>query len=267
MSYQDIASSRGRERELRSYNAAEAGSDKVTKGLIASVFRLQTEVSRYRADVDKLGSARDTVELRHKIMQAGQRISSGAQDIKHQLLAQHAEQKTQQTAKILSDFETTLKDFQSVMKLAKSKEAASLPRKPVTSPEPAKGAQAGDVEDPAECMALLQEQQRQEVVQLDHHMTYNEALIDERDQGIAEISQQITEVQEIFGDLAVLVNDQGEMLDDIEANISRVEGRTRDAGVELVKAERSQRKARTRMCCMLLAVGAVLAVLMIILLS
>jgi uncharacterized protein YlxW (UPF0749 family) len=37
------------------------------KELIAKVFRLQTEVSRLRADVNRLGSARDTVEHRHKV--------------------------------------------------------------------------------------------------------------------------------------------------------------------------------------------------------
>ena len=39
----------------------------VTKELIGSVFKLQTEVSRLKSDVQKLGSARDTVELRQKV--------------------------------------------------------------------------------------------------------------------------------------------------------------------------------------------------------
>lgn len=39
-------------------------------------------------------------------------------------------------------------------------------------------------------------------------LEYNTALIEEREQGIAEIAQQIGEVNEIFQDLAVLVNDQ-----------------------------------------------------------
>ena len=38
-----------------------------TKDLIARVFRLQTEVSRLRRDVTKLGGPRDTTELRHKV--------------------------------------------------------------------------------------------------------------------------------------------------------------------------------------------------------
>lgn len=43
-----------------------------------------------------------------------------------------------------------------------------------------------------------QEQQQVQFAQMDNQITYNEALIDERDQGIAEISQQIGEVNEIF---------------------------------------------------------------------
>lgn len=38
------------------------------KDLIARVFRLQTEVSRLRTDVNKLGGPRDTVVLRQKVL-------------------------------------------------------------------------------------------------------------------------------------------------------------------------------------------------------
>lgn len=40
----------------------------VNKDLIAKVFRLQTEVSRLRSDVNKLGGPRDTVDIRHKVL-------------------------------------------------------------------------------------------------------------------------------------------------------------------------------------------------------
>lgn len=52
---------------------------------------------------------------------------------------------------------------------------------------------------------------RQEVVILDE-IVFNEAIIEEREQGIQEIQQQISEVNEIFKDLAVLVHDQGAMI-------------------------------------------------------
>lgn len=75
------------------------------KALIQRVFRLQTEISRLKADVQKIGSARDTQELRQKVGQAGQRLKGDAQQINHDLQQAHKAKKTQQTTKIVADFE------------------------------------------------------------------------------------------------------------------------------------------------------------------
>lgn len=50
---------------------------------------------------------------------------------------------------------------------------------------------------------------RQELVLLDNEVVFNEAIIEEREQGIKEIQSQIGEVNEIFKDLAVLTHEQG----------------------------------------------------------
>lgn len=50
---------------------------------------------------------------------------------------------------------------------------------------------------------------RQEVLQLDNEIVYNEAIIEEREQAIQDIQQQIGEVHEVFKDLATLVHSQG----------------------------------------------------------
>lgn len=68
----------------------------------------------------------------------------------------------------------------------------------------------------------------------------------------------------LLQDLAVLVNDQGVMLDDIESNIERVADRTKAAGGELQKAERYQRSSRNKMCIILLVVAFVLAIIIIV---
>lgn len=47
---------------------------------------------------------------------------------------------------------------------------------------------------------------------LDNEIAFNEAIIEERDQGIQEIQNQIGEVNEIFKDLAVLVHEQGAVI-------------------------------------------------------
>ncbi len=53
-------------------------------------------------------------------------------------------------------------------------------------------------------------------MKLENETVFNEAVIEEREQGIHEIHQQIGEVNEIFKDLAVLVHEQGYMISSCE---------------------------------------------------
>jgi syntaxin 7 len=53
---------------------------------------------------------------------------------------------------------------------------------------------------------------RQDFLQLENEVVLNEAVIEEREQGIQEIYQQIGEVNEIFKELAHLVNEQGYLI-------------------------------------------------------
>ncbi|RZB60020.1 Syntaxin-22 [Glycine soja] len=81
----------------------------------------------------------------------------------------------------------------------------------------------------------------QEVLFLDNEIAFNEAIIEEREQGIQEIQQQIGEVNEIFKDLAVLVHEQGAMIDDIGSNIENSHAATAQAKSQLAKASKTQR--------------------------
>jgi syntaxin 7 len=82
---------------------------------------------------------------------------------------------------------------------------------------------------------------RQDFLQLENEVVFNEAVIEEREQGIREIHQQIGEVNEIFKDLAVLVNEQGYMIDDIDSHIESAHSATVQGNRQLVKAVKSQK--------------------------
>lgn len=54
---------------------------------------------------------------------------------------------------------------------------------------------------------------------------FNEAIIEEREQGIKEIHHQINEVNEIFKDLAVLVREQGAVIgEQFDFSENRIKG-------------------------------------------
>jgi len=59
---------------------------------------------------------------------------------------------------------------------------------------------------------FLYSHSRQEVVFLDNEITFNEAIIEEREQGIREIEDQIRDVNGMFKDLALMVNHQGNIV-------------------------------------------------------
>ncbi|XLU24447.1 hypothetical protein S245_060513, partial [Arachis hypogaea] len=94
----------------------------------------------------------------------------------------------------------------------------------------------------------------QEVLFLDNEIAFNEAIIEEREQGIQEIQQQIGEVNEIFKDLAVFVHEQEAMIDDIGSNIEQSHAAIAQARSQLAKASKTQRSNSSLM----LGVGAVL---------
>ncbi|GJP60853.1 hypothetical protein CLOP_g18069 [Closterium sp. NIES-67] len=91
-------------------------------------------------------------------------------------------------------------------------------------------------------------QQRHEMAVVEGELAYNEAVIEEREQGIQEIQQQIVEVNEIFQDLAVLVREQGGMIDDIETNIEGSRAQAINANKQLTQAAKSQRESSSFTC-------------------
>ncbi|KAK9840273.1 hypothetical protein WJX74_006574 [Apatococcus lobatus] len=252
MSWADMAKNSTGGRELRSIGGQQGQiQSRGLQEVVQGVFRLQTGVSKLKNNVDRLGSAQDTVELRRRIESAHESISSQASQLTTRLLDVDGGAQTPQAKKISSDFRVVLNDFQATMKIAKSREAASLPRKPQQPPPTS--SRSGDVESQQdEQTALLQQQrqqqQQQEAIQLDGEISYNEALIEERDEGISHIQHSIDDIHQMTMDLAVLVQDQGHQIDDIEANITSVAGRTEDAGRELVKAEQHQRSGLRNWC-------------------
>lgn len=248
----------------------------------SGIFQLTTQVSGFKRQVDALGTAKDTRESRARLHKSREQCgalaketTAGLKRLADTLPAGDSRAKAQHT-KLLKDFQAVLREFQKAQRLCAEKEATFLPNAPAASSS-ASGSRAG-MEVPMdsyqrgqdlEQQALLQQQEmkRMEVQQLEGELEYNNAIIEEREAGIAEIQAQIGEVNEIFQDLAVLVNEQGTMIDDIEANIVRTSARTKEAQRELTRADKSQKSARTKMFCLMIIFAVVLIIILIAILA
>ena len=115
-------------------------------------------------------------------------------------------------------------------------------------------------EEPSETESLLKIQQ-QEVERLDNMVAYNEAIIDERDTEIQALVKDIGELNEMFQDVAVMVHEQGEMVDTVETNANVTAERVEAGRVQLEFAEKSQQAATSKKMCLAVVAGIIVGVI------
>ncbi|KAI3469168.1 hypothetical protein Pfo_025831 [Paulownia fortunei] len=271
MSFQDLEAGRG----TGSRRGYVNGKQDPTQAVASGIFQINTAVSTFQRLVNALGTPKDTPELREKLhktrLHIGQLVKDTSAKLKQASETDHrvevSASKKITDAKLAKDFQAVLKEFQKAQRLAAERETSYTPFVPqAVLPS---SYTAGEIDVSAdktpEQRALLVESRRQEVLLLDNEIAFNEAIIDEREQGIQEIQQQIGEVNEIFKDLAVLVHDQGTMIDDIGSNIEGSHAATAQGKSQLVKAAKTQRSNSSLTCLLLVIFGIVLLIVIIVL--
>jgi len=167
--------------------------------------------------------------------------------------------------KLTGDFQTWFSKFQDDTKSYLSKKQTPLPTKPQESLK--QDFNSYPVENfPSSPQQDQFQVRKQELIEVDNERDFNEQLIRERHQGIKEIETKVVELNEMFRDLAVMVDEQGIEIDNIESHLANAEEHTTQGVVELVEAEKSQRKARNKLCCIaLIAVVSVAVAIFVVL--
>ncbi|KAL6132363.1 hypothetical protein ACLB2K_070734 [Fragaria x ananassa] len=251
----------------------EEAEQEPSRAVAAGIFQYQTAVASFYRLVNSLGTPKDTLVLRdnlHKtrthIQQLGKDIHAKlreASDIDHN--AQVSVVKKIADAKLTKNFQAALKDFQKAQRLAAEREtsyAPFVPKQHVPSSYSPQEQEMSSARSSQQQALLLEE--RQEVLLSDNEIAFNEAIIEEREQGIQEIQQQISEVNEIFKDLAVLVQDQGALIDDFSSNIENSHSATAQAASQLLKASKLQKSNSSLTCLLLVIFGIILMIVIIV---
>ncbi|XP_009596738.1 syntaxin-22-like [Nicotiana tomentosiformis] len=243
------------------------------QSIVAYVFQINTSVATFQRLVNILGSPKDTLQFRHKLHGTRQKIGELIKETSAELKqAIESDQHSQSSAtrkiangKLAKDFQSVVKKFQKAQQLAAQREAAYTPFiSQETNPCRSQELQISSSARPESSSVILLECKRQELVHLEHEILLNEAIIEEREQGIMEIQQQIGEVNEMFKDMALLVHDQGIMLDDISSNIQSSHDATARAAQQLTKASKIQ-PCNSSMSCLLVVIFGVILLIIIVL--
>ncbi|EFJ12714.1 hypothetical protein SELMODRAFT_269103 [Selaginella moellendorffii] len=264
MSYQDLDLERGY--PARKGDVLNGGQDP-SQAVASGVFQINTAVMSYTRLMNQLGTAKDTPELRTKMHKMRQHISHLIKETAAKLKAVNETDRTQpvsastkmKDAKLAKDFQRVLQTFEQAQKISKERQTVYAPLVPEVL-----GMEGASPDD--ERRILLAEQRRQEVLQLDNEVTFNEAVIEERAQGIREVQEQIEEVHEIFKDLAVMVHEQGGTIEEIDSHVENSYAATAQANKQLSKASKSQKSGNT-LSCLLMVIFAVALVIVIIVLA
>ncbi|KAF8729739.1 hypothetical protein HU200_017706 [Digitaria exilis] len=257
---------------------ARGGGGNDARGL---VFQITTAVATYRRLLNSLGTPKDTPTLRDQLQKTSQNILQLAKDAKDKLhKAAEADKSIDTSAdkrvadmKLAKDFAATMEEFRKLQNIAIQRETAYKPVVPQNAQSnyttDDRSAESGNI---SEQRALLAESKRQEVLQLDNEIVFNEAIIEEREQAIQEIQQQIGEVHEVFKDLATLVHAQGVIIgkfftlyEEIDMNIENSADATKEAKKEVTKADKTQKSNSSLLCFLVVIFGVVLLVVIIVL--
>ncbi|CAD6337176.1 unnamed protein product [Miscanthus lutarioriparius] len=105
---------------------------------------------------------------------------------------------------------------------------------------------------------LVESRRTQELALLDNEITFNEALVEEREREICKIQQEIAEINEISVDLAKLVHDQQGAIDVVETNVEKAAMETSKAEEQLSRAALTHETSSSMKCLLITVFGLVM---------
>ena len=162
--------------------------------------------------------------------------------------------------KLIEDFARTSNEFKRVSQLAAEREKAPIPAAVL------KSAQAGGsaVLTTQESQALLEAERREQAEQLESRRAFVDGVNLEREEEVRQLEANVAQVNEMFKDLAHIIEEQGVLIDNIDANVSHAVEEVEEGEKQVDKAAHYQKKSRSKMCCILATSVAILIVVVIL---
>eukprot|EP00298_Acanthocystis_sp_HF-20_P000103 c10122_g1_i1.p1 GENE.c10122_g1_i1~~c10122_g1_i1.p1 ORF type:complete len:272 (+),score=96.16 c10122_g1_i1:176-991(+) len=219
--------------------------------------------------VKKLGTSTDTVSVRRELQDVMRRTQSAATETSDVL--KHLSHSGQNDVKfrlhqkrIHSDFQGILSRFSELSKLAAQKERQFVAREEEENQSTKTKTNKFGLEEENDLENfLMQDFQNQQLIQ--REAEYHESVVKEREKGIRYIESTIQEINQIYKDLAFMVNEQGAVIDTIESNVTSAYDRVDSGRSQLIQAAEDHQKSRNRICCLLLILIIVLFILVLLL--
>ncbi|KAH3759153.1 syntaxin 7 [Pelomyxa schiedti] len=234
----------------------------ILKQLTEAVSEFVRNVVRVQELLQLVGTPRDSQETRNRLNALVSTTSDQMKAIAVSIRKLASDPSIQPTtkreqAKVIKNFMEVAETFKHLSTIASEKERMPLPPKQFSQPTAA----TEEREVGQENVSLMRQNQLQ---QIEQETDLNARILQDRHDSIQQLEAKVIEVNEIFRDLASLVQEQGHMIDNIEVNIEHGLVHTEKGVSELQKAERSTTNSRKRMCFLLAVVGAIVLILILV---
>ncbi|XP_044626091.2 syntaxin-12 isoform X1 [Equus asinus] len=230
-----------------------------------------TATAQIKNLMSQLGTKQDSSKLQENLQQLQHSTNQLAKET-NELLKElgslplplsTSEQRQQklQKERLMNDFSAALNNFQAVQRRVSEKEKESIAR-----------ARAGSR------LSAEERQREEQLVSFDSHEEWNQMqsqedevaiteqdleLIKERETAIRQLEADILDVNQIFKDLAMMIHDQGDLIDSIEANVESSEVHVERATDQLQQAAYYQKKSRKKICILVLVLSVIIVILVL----
>lgn len=241
------------------YNASTAGDANQLAQLITSNIQKITQcTAEIQRVLNQLGTPQDTHELRQQLQQKQQYTNQLAKETDKYIkefgsLPSVSEQRQRRIQKdrLVNEFTTTLTNFQRVQRQAAEKEREFVARVRASS-----RVSGGAPEESYREGTLVSWDSQPQTQVLDEEITEDDLrLIEERESAIRQLEADILDINEIFKDLGMMIHEQGDVIDSIEANVETAEVHVQQANQQLSRASEYQRKSRKKICILILVLA------------
>lgn len=227
-----------------------------------------------------IGTSKDSENLREKLLQIENSTNHLAKDTNKQLkelnnyvrtssnLNPSAEERQYkiQKERLTNDLVKTLNKFQEVQKLTMQKQKESNERVKANMNNINDSIQMDSFtnKSPEFNDEFKTEENKSQQAQIAIEQDVNLVQLKEREAALKRLEKDIVDVNMIFKDLAVMVHDQGEVIDSIESNVENVQIRVTEANSSLETAKKHQQAARKKKFIFFMIIAAILAVVLLI---
>jgi len=262
-SYQSNAGSRG------DSGGSEFG--KLAQKIGQNIQKISQNVNQIKRLVAQIGTPQDSDDGRNRVEQTihytnqlNKETTAHLKDLAHLRMPTSSSEQRQwkmQKERLTDEFSNNLKTFQTLQREAVEKMRASVQRARAHSG--LNQSPFADTYEPQnDVMSTPGFSQTREVLQMEQDVDLE--LLREREDAIRKLEGDIQDVNTIFKDLGMLIHEQGEVLDSIEANIDNAQMSVSEGTTQLSTAREYQSKARRKKCCLLIVLLVVLAIIGII---